>query len=187
MAQHKPRLKTKYNSEIRNKLMNELGIKNVSAVPTLSKIVVNAGIGREVAKDKNPKVVEEFGADIAIITGQKPVVTVAKKAVSNFKLREGMENGLVVTLRGDRMWDFFDRLVSVALPRVKDFRGVSRRSFDGRGNYALGIREHTVFPEVDTSKMNKIRSLQVVITTTAENNEHGLALLKELGMPFKER
>lgn len=187
MAAHKPRLKTKYLTEIQKKLMGELGITNVHAVPSLKKIVVNAGIGREVAKEKNTKVVDEFGADIAIITGQKPIVTKSKKAVSNFKLREDMDNGLMVTLRGDAMWDFLDRLVSVVLPRVKDFRGVSRRAFDGRGNYALGIKEHTVFPEVDTSKMAKIRPLQVIICTSANSNEQGLALLKELGMPFKER
>lgn len=187
MAEHKPRLKTKYLTEIQKKLKGELGINNVHAVPSLTKIVVNAGIGREVAKEKNTKVVDEFGSDIAIITGQKPVVTKSKKAVSNFKLRENMDNGLMVTLRGDAMWDFLDRLVSVVLPRVKDFRGVSRRAFDGRGNYALGIKEHTVFPEIDTSKMTKIRPLQVIICTTAKNNEQGLALLKELGMPFKER
>jgi len=187
MAEHKSRLKTKYTKEIQKKLMAELGIKNINAVPTLSKIVVNAGIGREVAKDKNTKVVDEFSADIAIITGQKPVVTKSKKAVSNFKLREDMDNGIMVTLRGNAMWDFLDRLVSIVLPRVKDFRGVSRRAFDSRGNYALGIKEHTVFPEVDTSKMAKIRPLQVIICTTATTNEQGLVLLKELGMPFKER
>jgi large subunit ribosomal protein L5 len=185
MSKHTPRLKTKYNTEIKAKLQQELGLKNINQVPTLTKIVVNAGIGKEYRT--NTKVVDELSQDIAIITGQKPVVTQSKKAVSNFKLRENMDNGIMVTIRGDRMWDFYDRLVSVTLPRVKDFRGVSRKAFDGKGNYAVGIKEHTVFPEIDSSKLVKIRSLQVIICTSADNNEQGLALLKELGMPFREK
>jgi large subunit ribosomal protein L5 len=185
MSKHTPRLKTKYNTEIKAKLQQELGLKNINQVPTLTKIVVNAGIGKEYRT--NTKVVDELSQDIAIITGQKPVVTQSKKAVSNFKLRENMDNGIMVTIRGDRMWDFYDRLVSVTLPRVKDFRGVSRKAFDCKGNYAVGIKEHTVFPEIDSSKLVKIRSLQVIICTSADNNEQGLALLKELGMPFREK
>lgn len=185
MSTHSSRLKTKYTDEIRTQLMQELGIDNLHAVPTLTKIVINAGIGKEMRT--NSKVVDEFAEDIAIISGQKPVVTKSKKAISNFKLRENTDNGLMTTLRGDRMWDFYDRLVSVTLPRVKDFRGVSRHAFDGKGNYAIGIREHTVFPEVDSSKMGKIRPLQVVICTSATSNEQGLSLLKALGMPFREK
>lgn len=178
------RLKQKYEKEVRSELMQELGISNVLAAPTLTKIVVNAGIGKEY--NTNSNVAEEFSEDIALIAGQKPVVTMSKKAVSNFKLRENMQNGLTVTLRGDRMWDFYDKLVNVVLPRVKDFRGVSSKAFDQRGNYALGIKEHTVFPEIDTSKLVKIRSLQVIICTSAEDDDAGRLLLTKLGMPFKK-
>lgn len=184
MAKPVPRLKQKYQDEIQQKLLKELGLENVMAVPRLDKIVVNAGVGKELRTNSNAA--SEFAEDIAAITGQKPIVTQTKQAISNFKIRAGMDSGLKVTLRGDRMWYFLDKLVNVVLPRVKDFRGVSRRAFDRRGNYALGIIEHTVFPEIDTSKMVKIRPMQVIIYTTAENDEQGLSLLSELGMPFKE-
>ncbi len=182
---HKSELHQKFETEIVPELMKELGIENIMAVPKLDKIVVNAGIGKEVRN--NSAVTSEFAEDLAIITGQKPVVIQSKKAISNFKLRIGMDSGLKVTLRGERMWDFYYRLVNVVLPRVKDFRGVSRKSFDKHGNYALGIREHTVFPEIDTSRMVKIRPLQVIINTTADNDEAALALLDKLGMPFRSK
>jgi large subunit ribosomal protein L5 len=185
MAQAIPRLKQKFQDEILPQLQKELELENPMAVPKLTKIVVNAGIGKE--QKTNSNVAEEFGADIAIITGQKPIVTKSKLAISNFKLREGMDSGLKVTLRGDRMWHFFDRLVNGALPRVKDFRGVSRKAFDGKGNYSLGIREHTVFPEIDTSQMVRIRSMQVIVCTSTENDEHAIALLLKLGMPLREK
>ncbi len=177
-------LKQKYESQVRSQLMQELGIKNTMAAPTLTKIVINVGIGKEALT--NPTAVQEMAADIAIITGQKPVITKSSKAISNFKLRENMDNGIKVTLRKDRMWDFYDKLVNVVLPRVKDFRGVPRNAFDKRGNYALGIREHTVFPEIDTSKMVKIRPLQIIICTSAKDDESGALLLEKLGMPFKK-
>jgi len=177
-------LRAQYEKSIKAELQKELGISNVMAVPTLTKIIVNAGIGREAQNSSTA--VEEFAADIAPITGQKPVVTKSKKAIANFKLRENMDNGIMVTLRGDRMWDFFDKLVNVVLPRVRDFRGVSPKAFDGKGNYALGLTEQTVFPEIDTDKVIKTRPLQVVIVTTAEDNEQGKALLTKLGMPFRK-
>ncbi|GAB4285116.1 MAG: 50S ribosomal protein L5 [Candidatus Dojkabacteria bacterium] len=177
-------LQEKYNSEIKAELKKKLGIENDMAVPTLKKIVVNAGIGSEYRKDS--KAVEEMVEIIAQITGQRPVVTKAKASISNFKLREGMPNGVKVTLRKDRMWDFFYKLVNITLPRVKDFRGVSRNSFDHHGNYTLGIREHLIFPEIDTSRLAKIRSLQVVVVTSAETKEHAIELLSLLGMPFRK-
>jgi large subunit ribosomal protein L5 len=176
-------LQTKYLKEIKPKLMQDFDIKNTMAVPTLKKIVVNAGIGKEYQHNSN--VVQEMSDTLALITGQKPVVVNSKLAISNFKLRAGTPNGLKVTLRGDRMWDFLYKLVGVTLPRIKDFRGVSRKAFDRRGNYSLGIKDHTIFPEIDTSTLVKIRSLQVVIETTAKDNEQGLALLEQLGMPFE--
>ena len=184
MTNQGARLKQKYEQEIRSKLMQELGITNVMAAPTLTKIVVNVGIGKEALT--NAAAAQEMAADIATITGQKPVVTKSKKAISNFKLRQGMDNGIKVTLRKDRMWDFYDKLVNVVLPRGKDFRGVPRKAFDKHGNYALGIKEHTVFPEIDTSKMVKIRPLQVIVCTSAGNDEAAELLLEKLGMPFKK-
>lgn len=174
-----------YNEKIKPELKKQFEIKNDMAVPTLEKIVVNAGIGKEY--NTNTAVVDEMKGVLAEITGQAPVVVMSKLAISNFKLREGTPNGIKVTLRGDRMWDFYYKLVNVTLPRVKDFRGVSRKSFDKKGNYTLGIREHTIFPEIDTSTLAKIRSLQVVVNTTAENNEQGEALLEMLGMPFEKK
>jgi large subunit ribosomal protein L5 len=181
----KSELQIKYETEIKKVLMKELGITNDLAVPTLEKIVVNAGIGSEYRN--NSSVVNEMSDIIASITGQKPIVTLAKKAIANFKIRAGMPNGVKVTLRRDRMWDFYYKLVNIVLPRVKDFRGVSDKSFDGRGNYTLGIAEHTVFPEIDVNKLQKIRSLQVVINTTAKTDEEGKLLLEKLGMPFKKK
>lgn len=176
-------LHTKYTNEILPKLKEEFSIKNDFAVPTLTKIVVNAGIGSEYKN--NTGVVEEMSDVLKQITGQKPVVINSKLAISNFKLREGTPNGLKVTLRGERMWDFLSKVVNVTLPRIKDFRGVSKKSFDRRGNYTLGIREHTIFPEVDTSTLVKIRPLQIVIGTSAKNDAEALRLLELLGMPFE--
>lgn len=178
-------LYTKYIKEIKPELKKKLNISNDMAVPTLEKITINAGIGKEFRT--NQSVLEEMIKVITEITGQKPVVTKSKIAIANFKLREGMENGVKVTLRRDRMWDFYYKLVNVALPRVKDFRGVSKKSFDGKGNYSLGIKEHTIFPEIDTSTLQKIRSLQIVVKTTAKNDEEGLMLLEMLGMPFEKK
>ncbi|MCA9381634.1 50S ribosomal protein L5 [Candidatus Dojkabacteria bacterium] len=177
-------LEEKYQKEIRKSLMKQFDIKNIMAVPNLEKIVVNAGIGNEYKN--NSGVVEEMSEVIAQITGQKPVITYSKEAISNFKLREGMPNGIKVTLRGEMMWNFLNKLIHITLPRVKDFRGVSPNSFDPEGNYSLGIIEHTIFPEIDTSKLAKIRSLQVVIVTTTRDKEQSRQLLKDLGMPFRK-
>lgn len=176
-------LQAKYKKEIAPKLKELFKIKNSMAIPSLKKIVVNAGIGKEFQNNSN--VVQEMTDTLSLITGQKPVVINSKVAISNFKLREGTANGLKVTLRGDRMWDFYYKLVGVTLPRIKDFRGVSRKSFDRRGNYSLGIKDHTIFPEIDTSTLVKIRSLQVVIETTAGSDERAISLLELLGMPFE--
>lgn len=177
-------MQTKYQEQVQKELKEQFNLPNVMAVPRIEKIVINVGMGREALN--NSTAISEMAEEIKVIAGQKPVVTKASKSVANFKLREGMDNGLKVTLRGKRMWDFYDKLVGVALPRVKDFRGVSRKAFDKRGNYALGIKEHTVFPEVDTERIVKIRPLQVIICTSAANDEQGFALLEKLGMPFKK-
>jgi len=181
----KSELYEKYKKEVLPKLKEEFGIKNDMAVPTVKKIVVNAGIGSEYRN--NTGIVEEMSDILAQITGQKPVVINSKVSISNFKLREGTPNGLKVTLRGDRMWDFLYKVINVTLPRIKDFRGVSKRSFDRRGNYTLGIKEHTIFPEIDTSTLVKIRPLQIVIDTTAGSDEKGYRLLELLGMPFERK
>ncbi len=177
-------LQEKYKKEVAPELKKKFGIENDMAVPTLEKIVVNAGIGNEYKN--NSAVVEEMAETIAQITGQKPIITYSKIAISNFKLREGMPNGIKVTLRGDMMWNFLNKLINFALPRVKDFRGVPNTSFDPEGNYTLGIKEHTISPEIDTSKLAKIRSLQVVVVTTSKDKERSYELLKSLGMPFKK-
>jgi large subunit ribosomal protein L5 len=174
-------LQDRYKSEIAKKLQTELGVKNVHAVPALSKIVVNMGVKDAVADKKN---MEKAAEILSLITGQKPKVTKAKKSISAFKLREGEEIGLVVTLRGKRMYDFYQKLVTIVFPRLRDFHGVKVESFDGHGNYTFGFAENTVFPEIDPSKQDKAQGLAISITTTAENNEQGLALLKALGMPF---
>ncbi len=181
----KSELKDKYLKEVVPQLEKEFNIKNVMAVPTLEKIVVNSGIGSEYNKDKSAE--EEVIEMIKQVTGQKPIVTLSKESIANFKLRKGMPNGVKVTLRGERMWDFLYKLVNITLPRVKDFRGVSSKSFDGKGNYALGIKDHTVFPEVDTTDFVKPRSLQVIVTTTARNDDEGRRLLELLGMPFTKK
>ncbi|HRN86250.1 MAG TPA: 50S ribosomal protein L5 [Candidatus Dojkabacteria bacterium] len=183
MANEKPRLKIKYEKEVLPELQKTLGIKNKMAVPNLTKIIINSGLGE--AKTDNTAI-EEMVRDIALISGQKPMITKSKKAISNFKIRKGMDIGVKVTLRKDMMWYFLDRLVSVALPRVKDFRGVPVNAFDGQGNYALGLKEHTIFPEVDATKVSKIRGLQVIICTSADNNDQAKSLLSLLGMPFQK-
>ena len=175
------RLKEYYQKEIVKILKKEFNITNDMAVPTLEKIVINVGLGEAVT---NKDAIEKVSEDIALIAGQKVRVNKAKKAVSNFKVKEGMEIGISVTLRRDRMWDFFEKLVGIVLPGIKDFRGVSRKAFDGYGNYALGIKEHTVFPEIDPNKIDKIRSLQIIIVTTAKENKIAIRLFELLGMPF---
>ena len=179
-----PRLKDKYIKSIQKELREELKIKNIMAVPTLEKIVLNSGLG-EAKVDKT--IIDDMVRDMAMIAGQKPVITMTKKAISNFKIRENMPIGVKVTLRGDMMWHFIDRLISIVLPRIKDFRGIPLKAFDGRGNYAVGIKEHTVFPEVDPTKVTKLRGLQVIICTTARNDEAALLLLQKLGMPFQKK
>ena len=176
-----PNLKAKYNAEIAPALMQQFGYKSTMEIPRIHKIVVNVGCGE--ARD-NAKVLESVVNDLATITGQKPVITRAKKSVANFKLREGMPIGAKVTLRADRMWEFLDRLFNVALPRVRDFRGINGNSFDGRGNYALGIKEQLIFPEIEYDKIDKIRGLDVVICTTAKTDEEAKELLTLIGAPF---
>ena len=177
-----PRLKEKYKSEIVAKLEKELGISNINNVPRLQKIVVNMGVG---AAASDHKLLDAAMNDMRIITGQQPCVTRAKKSIAGFHVREGQAIGCKVTLRGDRMWEFLDRLLSTALPRVRDFRGISRTSFDGRGNYTLGITEQLIFPEIEYDKVDRTRGMDITFVTTAENNENALALLEALGFPFK--
>ncbi len=174
-------LQQKYQEELIKKLQTELELDNVMAVPKLSKVIVNVG-AKEAMTDK--KVLEAISEQIGTITGQKPSVRLAKKSIANFKLREGLPVGVAVTLRGKRMYDFIEKLIMIVFPRVRDFRGVPLTSFDGRGNYSLGFREQIVFPEIDYSKIDKIRGLEITITTTAKNDKEGMALLKSLGMPF---
>jgi large subunit ribosomal protein L5 len=177
------RLKERYTKEIAPALAKEFDIKNPMAVPKLEKIVLNMGLGEAVA---NSKIVDTATEELTSIAGQKPVTTKAKKAIAAFKLRQGMPIGSMVTLRGDRMYEFLDRLVSVALPRVRDFRGVSPKAFDGRGNYTLGVREQLIFPEIDFNKVDKTRGMNISIVTTARDDEQARALLKALGMPFRQ-
>ena len=176
-----PRLKTRYREDVVPRLRSEFGIENQMAVPRLEKIVLNMGVGEAIA---NIKVLEAATEELASIAGQRPSVRRAKKSIASFKLRQGMPIGCSVTLRGDRMWEFLDRLISVALPRVRDFRGVAAKSFDGRGNYTLGIRDHLIFQEIDFNKVEKSKGMNVTFVTTASNDEQALQLLKELGMPF---
>jgi large subunit ribosomal protein L5 len=176
------RLRERYQKEIAPALMRDLGQKNLLAIPRLEKIVLNMGLGEAT---QNPKILDSAVEELSAISGQKPVVTKAKKAIANFKLREGMPIGAMVTLRGDRMYEFFDRLVNVALPRVRDFKGVPDRAFDGRGNYSLGLREQVIFPEISLDKVDKIKGLTIVICTTARSDADGKALLRALGMPFR--
>ena len=175
------RLKDKYASEIAPALMSKFGYKSVMQIPKLDKVVINCGCGD--ARD-NPKIMDAVLADLGAITGQRPVVCRAKKSVANFKLREGMPVGVKVTLRGDRMWEFLDRLFNVALPRVRDFRGISADAFDGRGNYALGLKEQLIFPEISYDQIDKVRGMDVVICTTAKADEEARELLSLLGAPF---
>lgn len=177
------RLKDKYKKEIAPALAKEFGIENPMAIPKIEKIVVNMGLGEAIA---NGKVLDTANDELRAITGQKPVITKAKKSIAAFKLRQGMNIGSMVTLRGERMYEFLDRLISVALPRVRDFRGVSAKAFDGRGNYTLGVREQLIFPEIDFNKVDKTRGMNISIVTTATNDEQARALLKALGMPFRQ-
>jgi len=178
----KARLHERFRQEIAPALMRDLGYTNTMALPRLEKIVLNMGLGEAT---QNPKLLDSAVEELAAITGQKPVVTKAKKAIANFKLREGVPIGAMVTLRGQRMYEFFDRLVNVTLPRVRDFKGVPDRSFDGRGNYSLGLREQLIFPEINLDKVEKVKGLTVVICTTARSDAEGKALLRALGMPFR--
>jgi large subunit ribosomal protein L5 len=176
------RLRIRYFEELRPALMKELGLGNLMATPRLEKVVINMGVGEAT---QNAKVLDPAVAELAQITGQKPVVTRAKKSIAAFKVREGMPIGCMVTLRGDRMYEFMDRLLNVALPRVRDFRGVPTRSFDGRGNYTLGLRDQLIFPEIDYSKVEHQKGMNITIVTTATSDEHARALLKSMGMPFR--
>ena len=176
-------LKERYRKEIVPALMKELGLDNIMQVPKIEKIVLNIGMGEAI---DDAKTLDAAVADIEVITGQKPVITKAKKSIANFKLREGHSVGVKVTLRGEKMWSLLDRLLNIALPRVRDFRGVSRKSFDGRGNYTLGLREQLIFPEVDYDSIDKIRGMEITFVTTAPNDEQATALLRHLGMPFRK-
>ena len=180
-----PRLKERYKAEIAPELMKQFSYRNVMQVPRVDKVTVNIGLGE--ARD-NARAVESATAEVATITGQKPVVTKAKKAIANFKIRENMPIGVAVTLRGDRMYEFLDRLLNAALPRIRDFHGVPTKAFDGRGNFSLGVKEQLIFPEIDYDKVDKIRGMQINIVTTARTDEEGQRLLELMGMPFsKER
>ena len=178
----RPRLRTRYDSEIRTRLQQELGLGNVMQVPRVEKIVVNMGVGRAT---QQRSLLDGAVTDLTIITGQKPSVRKATKSIANFKLREGNEIGAKVTLRGDRMWEFYDRLVSLAIPRIRDFRGMSPKQFDGHGNYTFGLTEQLVFPEIDYDKIDTVRGMNVTIVTTATNDDQGRALLRALGFPFR--
>ena len=184
MENYPPRLKERYRSEIVSALTEQFGYENVMQVPRLTKIVVNKGVGEA---SQNKKILDDAVEELRKITGQQPAIRQARKSISNFKLREGMPVGAAVTLRSDRMWEFLDRLVTLALPRTRDFRGVSDRSFDGRGNYTLGIKEQIIFPEIDIDKVDRVSGLDISFVTTAETDEEAHALLKELGMPFVRR
>jgi large subunit ribosomal protein L5 len=185
MAAPPPRLRDRYRAEIAAEMMREFNYSNVMQVPRVEKITVNIGLGEA---RENARAVESATADIATITGQRPVVTKAKKAIANFKIRENMPVGVAVTLRGARMYEFLDRLLNAALPRIRDFHGVSTKAFDGRGNFSLGVREQLIFPEIDYDKVDRIRGMQINIITTARNDEEGRRLLEMMGMPFaKER
>ena len=177
------KIQERYQAEVRPQLMREFELSNVMQVPRVNKVIVNVGVGSETQTDN--KALDAAVSDLGIITGQKPVVTKARKSISNFKLREGKAIGVKVTLRGQRMWAFLDRLMNVALPRVRDFRGVPPEAFDGRGNYTLGLREQLVFPEIDYDKIDKLRGMEITVVTTAGNDEQGRRLLQLLGMPFQ--
>jgi large subunit ribosomal protein L5 len=178
-----PRLKVHYRTELRQRLQQELGLPNIMQVPRPVKIVINMGVGDAIRESRQ---LDGAVRDLTAITGQKPQVTKAKQSIAGFKIREGQSIGAKVTLRGDRMWEFFDRLVSVALPRIRDFRGLSPRGFDGHGNFTLGLTEQLVFPEVDYDSIVKVRGMDITVVTTAKNDDEGRALLRQLGFPFKE-
>lgn len=181
-AKESPRLKVRFQKEVAPALMKEFDFKNPMAVPHLHKIVVNMGVGEAT---QNAKILDPAASELGQITGQKPVITRAKKSIAAFKVRAGMPIGAMVTLRGDRMYEFFDRLVNVVLPRVRDFRGVSTKSFDGRGNYTLGLHDQLIFPEIDYAKVDKLKGMNVTVVTTARSDDQARALLKHLGMPFR--
>ena len=181
-AKERPRLRSKFEKEVAPALLKELDLKNAMAVPRLNKIVVNMGMGEAT---QNSKILDPAVNELGQITGQKPIITKAKKSIAAFKVREGQAIGCMVTLRGDRMYEFFDRLVNIVLPRVRDFRGVSTKSFDGRGNYTLGLHDQLIFPEIDYAKVDKLKGMNVTIVTTAANDNQSRALLKHLGMPFR--
>jgi large subunit ribosomal protein L5 len=178
-----PRLKARYNDEIKAQLRKDLGIENVMQVPNLEKIVINMGVGRAAGQ---PSLIEGCVADLTVISGQKPVVTKSRNSIANFKLREGQAIGVKVTLRGDRMWEFLDRLISVAIPRIRDFRGLPAHSWDGHGNYTFGLNEQTMFAEIDPDKADQPRGMDITIVTTARDNDTGKALLDAYGFPFKK-
>ncbi len=178
----KPRLQIHYDERVRPKLMEELGLDNALRVPRVEKVVLNVGLGEA---PKNAKLLDSVVEELSRITGQKPVVTRARKSISNFGLREGMPIGVKVTLRGARMYEFLDRLINLAIPRIRDFRGVAARAFDGRGNYTLGVKEQMIFPEIDFDKVQKIHGMDIIIVTTTNKDDEALALLRELGMPFR--
>ncbi len=177
------RLKDRYQKEIAPSIAKEFGIDNPMAIPRVDKVVINMGMGEAIA---NAKILDTAADELRAVSGQKPVITKAKKSIASFKLRQGMPIGVMVTLRGDRMYEFLDRLVSIALPRVRDFRGVSPKAFDGRGNYTIGVREQLIFPEIDFNKVDKLRGMNISIVTTARDDEQARALLKGLGMPFRQ-
>ncbi len=179
-----PRLKERYRAEIAPALQKEFNFANVMQIPTLTKIIVNMGVG-DAAKDS--KLIEGAIRDLATITGQRPIVTKARKSIANFKLREGMPIGAHVTLRGDRMWEFADRLLSISLPRIRDFRGLSPKQFDGKGNYTFGLTEQVVFPEIEQDKVDRVRGMDITIVTTASNDDEGRAFLRALGFPFRDQ
>jgi large subunit ribosomal protein L5 len=181
-AKERPRLRTKFDKEVAPALLKELELKNTMAVPRLNKIVVNMGMGEAT---QNSKILDPAVNELGQITGQKPIITKAKKSIAAFKVREGQAIGTMVTLRGDRMYEFFDRLVNIVLPRVRDFRGVSTKSFDGRGNYTLGLHDQLIFPEISYEKVDKMKGMNVTIVTTAANDNQARTLLKHLGMPFR--
>ena len=176
------RLKARYNDELKAKLKEELGIKNVMEIPRITKITLNMGVGAA-ATDK--KLLDGAVVDMQLIAGQKPVITLARKSIAGFKIRDGWPIGCKVTLRGDQMYEFLDRLISIAIPRIRDFRGFSSKSFDGRGNYSMGLKEQIVFPEIDFDKIDRIRGLDITITTTARSDDEGRALMRAFGFPFK--
>ena len=178
-----PRMKERYQQEMVGALMRDLNLKNPMEVPKVEKVVLNIGMGEAL---QNGKAMDAAVGDLTAIAGQKPVVTRARKSIANFKLREGQGIGAMVTLRGERMYEFLDRLISVALPRIRDFRGLSRRAFDGRGNFNIGLREQIMFPEINYDQVDKLRGLEVAIVTSARNDEEGYALLKQMGMPFRD-